>query len=127
MTRQKVSMGKAEPKQALEGDGDFLKPLIQMVVQEVLEGEMSVPVGWLHRAPGPSRDPNGPRVVMPGSPPVTLPGRRHPLRVRTDEKVLGRGGHPRLMSVKASRQGSVFAVAAIAAGNHWNHWGQPLK
>jgi transposase-like protein len=45
MTGKKGSIGKAELKQALEGDGDFLKPLVQMVVQEVLEAEMEEAVG----------------------------------------------------------------------------------
>ena len=45
MTGTKHSIGKAELKQALTGDADFLKPLVQMVVQEVLEAEMEDAVG----------------------------------------------------------------------------------
>jgi transposase-like protein len=45
MTKKQVSISKAELKQVLEGDGDFLKPLIQMVLQEVLEAEMEDTVG----------------------------------------------------------------------------------
>jgi len=45
MTEKKHSIGKAELKQALTGDADFLKPLVQMVVQEVLEAEMEDAVG----------------------------------------------------------------------------------
>jgi transposase-like protein len=45
MTGKKRSISRADLKQALEGDGDFLKPLVQMVVQEVLEAEMEEVVG----------------------------------------------------------------------------------
>jgi len=45
MTGKKRIISKADLKQALEGDGDFLKPLVQMVVQEVLEAEMEEAVG----------------------------------------------------------------------------------
>jgi putative transposase len=45
MTSRKRSISEAELKQALESDGDFLKPLVQMVIQEVLEAEMEETVG----------------------------------------------------------------------------------
>lgn len=45
MTGKKRIISRAELKQALEGDGDFLKPLVQMVVQEVLEAEMEETIG----------------------------------------------------------------------------------
>ena len=45
MTRKKDSITRAELKQALTEDGDFLKPLIQRVLQEVLEAEMDETVG----------------------------------------------------------------------------------
>ena len=45
MTGKNGSISRAELKQALESDGDFLKPLVQMVVQEVLEAEMDEVLG----------------------------------------------------------------------------------
>ncbi len=45
MTKKKDSITRAELKQTLTEDGDFLKPLIQLVVQEVLEAEMDEAVG----------------------------------------------------------------------------------
>ena len=45
MTKRNSSISRAELKQALSEDGDFLKPLVQMVVQEVLEAEMEEAVG----------------------------------------------------------------------------------
>lgn len=45
MTKRKDSISRAELKQALTEDGDFLKPLIQLVLQEVLEAEMEEAVG----------------------------------------------------------------------------------
>jgi transposase-like protein len=40
MTRTKAIITAEELKQALTQDGDFLKPLVQLVLQEVLEAEM---------------------------------------------------------------------------------------
>ncbi len=45
MTKRKDSISRAELKQALTEDGDFLKPLIQLVLQEVLEAEMEEAIG----------------------------------------------------------------------------------
>lgn len=45
MTKKNGTISRAELKQALSEDGDFLKPLVQMVVQEVLEAEMEETVG----------------------------------------------------------------------------------
>lgn len=45
MTKKKDTITRAELKQTLTADGDFLKPLIQMVLQEVLEAEMDEAVG----------------------------------------------------------------------------------
>jgi len=45
MTGKKGIISRAELKQALESDGDFLKPLVQMVVQEVLEAELDELLG----------------------------------------------------------------------------------
>lgn len=45
MTQKQVSIGKEMVKELLAGDGDFLKPLVQTVVQEVLEAEMTEALG----------------------------------------------------------------------------------
>lgn len=45
MTERKHSISRTELKSALEGDGDFLKPLVALVVQEVLEAEMEEALG----------------------------------------------------------------------------------
>jgi putative transposase len=45
MTQKQVSIGKEMVKELLAGDEDFLKPLVQTVVQEVLEAEMTEAVG----------------------------------------------------------------------------------
>lgn len=45
MTKKKNSISREEMKQALAEDEDFLKPLIQMVLQEVLEAEMDEALG----------------------------------------------------------------------------------
>lgn len=45
MTKRKYSISGAELKRTLEGDGDFLKPLVQLVVQEILEAEMEEALG----------------------------------------------------------------------------------
>jgi putative transposase len=45
MTKKNGTISRAELKQALSEDEDFLKPLVQMVVQEVLEAEMEEAIG----------------------------------------------------------------------------------
>ena len=40
MTKPKSIISRKELKQALKDDGDFLKPLVQSLVQEILEAEM---------------------------------------------------------------------------------------
>ena len=45
MTQKQVSIGKEMVKELLAVDEDFLKPLVQSVVQEVLEAEMSEALG----------------------------------------------------------------------------------
>lgn len=45
MTKKKNSISREDLKQALTEDEDFLKPLIQLVLQEVLEAEMEETVG----------------------------------------------------------------------------------
>lgn len=45
MTKKKDTISRAELKQTLAEDSDFLKPLIQLVLQEVLEAEMDEAVG----------------------------------------------------------------------------------
>jgi transposase-like protein len=40
MTQKKTVISREDVKQALQGDDDFLRPLIQRVIQEVLEAEM---------------------------------------------------------------------------------------
>ncbi len=45
MTKKKNCISREDLKQALSEDEDFLKPLIQMVLQEVLEAEMDETVG----------------------------------------------------------------------------------
>lgn len=45
MTRQQYSISAAELKQLLASDEDFLRPLVQGVVQEILEAEMTETVG----------------------------------------------------------------------------------
>jgi len=47
MTKTKGTITRAELKQVLSEDGDFLKPLVQMVIQEVLEAEMDETLGAL--------------------------------------------------------------------------------
>jgi putative transposase len=45
MTQRQYSISAAELKQLLKSDGDFLRPLVQGVVQEILEAEMTEAVG----------------------------------------------------------------------------------
>ncbi len=45
MTKKKHSISREDLKQALSEDEDFLKPLIQLVLQEVLESEMDETLG----------------------------------------------------------------------------------
>jgi hypothetical protein len=45
MTKNKNKLSKEEIKSLMEKDPDFLKPMLQFVVQEVLEAEMSETVG----------------------------------------------------------------------------------
>ena len=45
MTREKSSISRTELKQALKDDADFLKPLVQTLVQEILEAEMEEVLG----------------------------------------------------------------------------------
>jgi len=45
MTEKKVSISRAELKRVLQEDADFMKPLVQVLVQEVLEAEMDETVG----------------------------------------------------------------------------------
>lgn len=45
MTKEKSSISRGELKQALKDDGDFLKPLVQTLVQEILEAEMEETLG----------------------------------------------------------------------------------
>jgi len=45
MTKQKGIIDRDDLKQALSEDSDFLKPLVQMVIQEVLEAEMDETLG----------------------------------------------------------------------------------
>jgi transposase-like protein len=45
MTERKSSISRAELKQVLMEDADFLRPLMQLVLQEVLEAEMDATVG----------------------------------------------------------------------------------
>jgi len=52
MTKRKSRISMAELKQALENDGDFLKPLVQRGVQEVLEAEGEETVGAAKSAAG---------------------------------------------------------------------------
>jgi transposase-like protein len=50
MTKTKAVITAEELKQALTQDRDFLKPLVQLVLQEVLEAEMEDTLGWQGRA-----------------------------------------------------------------------------
>lgn len=45
MTKTKGTITRAELKQVLIEDADFLRPLMQMVLQEVLEAEMDETLG----------------------------------------------------------------------------------
>jgi len=45
MTKAKSTITRAELKQVLTEDADFLRPLMQMVLQEVLEAEMDETLG----------------------------------------------------------------------------------
>jgi len=45
MTKNESKLSKEEIKLLMEQDTDFLKPMVQFVVQEVLEAEMSEAVG----------------------------------------------------------------------------------
>lgn len=45
MTKQKSIIARGELKKALESDGDFLKPLVQTLVQEALEAQMDIALG----------------------------------------------------------------------------------
>jgi hypothetical protein len=45
MTKGKVRRRLGDVKALLREDGDFLRPLVQMVVQELLEAEMSAALG----------------------------------------------------------------------------------
>jgi putative transposase len=45
MTKKQGKLGKTEIKMIMDEDGDFLKPMVQLVVQQVLEAEMSEVVG----------------------------------------------------------------------------------
>jgi len=45
MTDKKGNISRAELKRVLQEDADFMKPLVQMLVQEVLEAEMDETVG----------------------------------------------------------------------------------
>ena len=45
MTKQQIKLSKEEIKSLMEEDTDFLKPMVQFIVQEVLEAEMSETVG----------------------------------------------------------------------------------
>jgi putative transposase len=45
MTKKQSKLSKAEIKTIMDEDGDFLKPMVQLVVQQVLEAEMSEVVG----------------------------------------------------------------------------------
>ena len=45
MTKNENKLSKEEIKLLMEQDTDFLKPMVQFVVQEVLEAEMSEAVG----------------------------------------------------------------------------------
>ena len=51
MTKPKGIISRDELKQALKEDGDFLKPLVQTLVQEILEAEMEA-VASRGRSPG---------------------------------------------------------------------------
>jgi len=45
MTKKNSTISRAEVKDVLSQEEDFLKPLVQLVVQEVLEAEMDEAVG----------------------------------------------------------------------------------
>jgi putative transposase len=64
MTKRNVALDREELKRTLAGDPDFLRPLVQTVVQEILETEMDECVGAEKGARSESRQATAPSTSL---------------------------------------------------------------